>query len=170
MSFLGDLAGDALDFMLGDDDDPAPEVDDGPHFSADGGLYLTEKGGEFSGSENLAAVQRAEWEDYLNRFSPFEDILIEKYRDVEGREQAVEKAGLTAGTAMDSSKLQADMDMSRYGLSLSESDKLKRDKKYQLDKSAAVAGAKNTMRDDKESQRMAIMAGGLSSSKQEFTG
>jgi len=118
-----------------------------------------------SGSKNLAKVHRAEWEDYLSRFAPIEDMLFEKYNDKEGRAEAVETAGLTMGTAFDNSKKQTDRTMSRYGMNISEPKQNQRDRKFELKKAAGVAGGKNAMRTAKEDQRMGIMTG-MSSVKQ----
>jgi len=122
---------------------------------------LSESGGNQSGSANIAKVHRAEWEDYLARFAPIENMLFEKFNDAEGRAEAVESAGLTAGGAFDQSREQTDRTMKRYGLNLSNRQQKQRDQQQGLNKALAVAGAKNTMRDAKEDQRMSIMTGGL---------
>lgn len=135
------------------------------------GLFLAAtKHGDFSGSDNLAAVHRAEWDDYLSRFAPTEDLLFDIFNDEEGRQQAVEEAGANAGTAIDRSKQQADMSLSRYGVNLSEDKAQKRDRKYALDKTLAVAGAKNMQRDENEKQKMSVMAGSSATTKSNLGG
>ena len=119
--------------------------------------------GKQSGSDNIAKVHRAEWEDYLSRFAPIENKLFERFNDEGERTQAVEKAGLTMGSAFDRSKEQTDRSMSRYGVNVSEPKQEQRDRSFELKKAAGVVGAKNGMRTAKEDQRMSIMSGGLSS-------
>lgn len=122
--------------------------------------------GDFSGSDNIAQVHRAEWEDYLSRFAPVENMLFNRFNDPNDKQQAIDKSAVTMGTAFDQSREQADRGMSRYGLKLTEDQTMKRDRSYALDKAAAVVGAKNATRTAKEDQRMAIMTGGLSSVSQ----
>jgi hypothetical protein len=131
-----------------------------------GATILHASGGKNSGSKNLAKVHRAEWEDYISRFAPIEDKLIAMYNDGEGRAESVEKAGETAGLAFNRSREQTDRTFSRYGLNLTDRQKTSRDKNQALEKTAAMAGAKNSMREAKEDQRMNIMSGGLSTAKQ----
>lgn len=128
-------------------------------------LILHESGGGQSGSENLAKVARAEWEDYKSRFAPIEDKLFERFNDDEGRAVAADKAASNAGLALDRSKEQTDRTFSRYGLNMTDRQNASRDKAHSLQKTASTVGAKNTTRAAKEEQRMNIMAGGLNTSR-----
>lgn len=134
-------------------------------------IILTQatRGGQTS-KANMAQVHRAEWDDYLSRFAPIENMLFDKFNDVEGRAQAVDKAGQTMGLAFDQSKDQTNRTISRYGLNMSPEQQANRDRSMEVQRAAGVAGAKNGMRIAKEDQRMGIMAGGLSSVKQQSKG
>lgn len=148
-------------------------VDEAKQLQADNpdALILTPSmSGDQSGSDNIAKVHRAEWEDYLSRFAPVENMLIDKFNDSAGRAEAVDKAGTAMASAFDRSKEQTDMNMSRYGLNISQDKQKQRDNEFALKKTAGVAGAKNGMRIAKEDQRMGIMAGGLSNVKQQNQG
>ena len=130
-------------------------------------LILTPSiGGKQSGAANLAKVHRAEWNDYLNRYVPIENELFAKFNDKKAISESVDKAGLTMASAFDKSRQQTDADLSSYGVNLSDRQREMRDRRFEIDKSAAVAGAMNDMRIAKEDQRMAILAGGLSSVSQ----
>jgi hypothetical protein len=113
-------------------------------------------------SKNMAQIHRAEWQDYIDRFAPVENELIKIYNDDFSRDQSVKKAGLTARRSINSSKNQADRTFDRYGLNLSGHQRRLRNKNYALEGAAAEAGAKNAMRTAKESERMNIVTGGLS--------
>lgn len=126
--------------------------------------------GKQTGADNMAKVYRAEWEDYLARFAPIENMLFDKFNDAEGRAASVEKAGQTMGLAFDQSKDQTNRTISRYGLNMSPEQQANRDRSMEVQRAAGVAGAKNGMRIAKEDQRMGIMAGGLSSVKQQNKG
>lgn len=130
------------------------------------GLYLSSANGKFSGSENLAAVTRAEWEDYKSRFAPVEDMLIDEYNNHAGRELNVNQAGLNAGLAFDKAKSDSDRSLSRYGLNLNPEQQARRNKKYALERTAAMAGAKNTARDEQEDIRMGLVTGSFSNRNQ----
>lgn len=128
---------------------------------------LTASGGSKSGSRNLAKVQRAQWDDFLSRFSPIEEKLLAKYSSATDKSDAVTKAGQTMSTAMDKSKQQTDRKLSRYGLQMSPEQTQRRDKKHSITKAANVAGAKNAMRIAKDDQKMGMMTGGFSSITEE---
>lgn len=149
-------------------DQPQVETNEAPQQQ---GLFLTPtKNGSFSGSENLAAVHRAEWDDYLARFAPTEDMLFDIFNDEQGRLDAVEEAGSNAGLAIDRSKQQADLSLSRYGVNLDQEKTEKRDRKYALDKALAVTGARNTQRDNNEKLKMGLMVGSSSTTKSNLGG
>ncbi|KZZ72500.1 hypothetical protein A3765_28535 [Oleiphilus sp. HI0130] len=129
-----------------------------PIYSEDGLILSTSD----SGSTNLARVHRAQWNDYLKRFAPVENMLFDRLNDTEHKPQAVNKAGLTMASAFDKSQDQLDRSMSRYGLNMTPAQTQRQDKEFALEKTAAVAGAKNGMRIAKDDQETGIVAGGLS--------
>lgn len=143
---------------------PTTQTEEG---NSQGVVLLNPSGGSKSGSENIAKVHRAQWDDYVSRFAPMENKLFARFYDEENKAEAVEKAGKTMATAFDNSKEQADRKYSRYGLNMGETQTNQRDKKYAINKAANVAGAQNGMRVAKEDQRMGIMSGGLSSVSQQ---
>lgn len=127
-------------------------------------------GGKKSGAENLAKVHRAEWQDYLNRFVPIENELFARFNDDAGRAASVEKAGLTMAQAFDRSRQQEIGDLRGMNVNLSPRTQMMRDRTFETEKALATVGAKNAMRTGLEDQRMAILAGGLSSVAQKRGG
>lgn len=128
-----------------------------------GALILTPSlSGDKSGSNNLAKVHRAEWQDYLNRFAPIENKLFERFYDETDKAAAVSGAGDVMSDAFDRSLSQEQRDYSRMGLSMTPAETKQRETEHALNKSAAIAGAKNSMRQLKDDQKMGIMSGGLS--------
>lgn len=118
--------------------------------------------GSQSGSDNMAKIHRAQWEDYKSRFAPVEDMLFSRFNDETNKTEAVNSAAETMGSAFDRSREQGDRELSRYGLNVSGPKAENRDVTFGLKKAAATAGAKNAMRTAKEDQKMGIMNGGLS--------
>lgn len=120
-------------------------------------------GGRNSGSDNMAAIHRAQWEDYTSRFAPVEDMLFDTFNDSTRANKAVEKAGLTMAGAFDRSREQTGRELQRYGVTPSATE----ERTFGLKKAAATAGARNAMGTAMEDQRMGIMAGGLSTVAQQ---
>lgn len=143
-----------------------PQPEPTPIYS-ESGLILDVAGGDQSGSTNLARVHRAQWNDYLKRFAPIEDMLFDRLLDPNHKAESVEKAGLTMGGSFDRSKDQMDRSVSRLGLNMTPTQTARRDKEFELEKTAAIAGAKNATRVAKDDQDMGIMAGGISSLAQQ---
>lgn len=119
--------------------------------------------GRMSGSENMAKIHRAQWEDHRQRFAPVENMLFDTFQDTTRANKAVNKAGLTMADTFDRSREQTGRELSRYGVTPSETE----ERTFGLRKAAATAGAKNAMRTAMEDQRMGIMAGGLSTVAQQ---
>lgn len=73
-------------------------------------------GGRMSGSDNMAKIHRAQWEDYRKRFAPVEDMLFSRLNDSTYANEAVDKAGLTMAKSFDAGREQTAREMSRYGV------------------------------------------------------
>lgn len=119
-------------------------------------------GGRFSGSDNMAKIHRAQWEDYKARFAPVENMLFDRFNDNTNTNKAVASAGATMGEAFDNSAAQTARGLSRYGVTPTGAQAENRERTHGLKRAASVAGAQNAMRTAKEDQKMGIMAGGLS--------
>lgn len=124
-------------------------------------------GGRMEGSDNMAKIHRAQWEDYRSRFAPVEDMLFDRFNDTTYTNKAVEKAGLTMANAFDSSREQTQRNLSRYGVTQTGDQAAVSERTAGLKKAAAVAGAKNATRTAMEDQKLGIMAGGLSTVAQQ---
>lgn len=126
--------------------------------------------GKKTGADNLAKVHRAEWQDYLARFVPIENELYARFNDDAGRAASVDKAGLTMAQAFDRSRQQEISGLRGMNVNLSPRTQMMRDRAFETEKALATVGAKNAMRTGLEDQRMAILAGGLSSVAQKRGG
>lgn len=130
-------------------------------------LLQPASGGRMEGSDNMAKIHRAQWEDYRSRFAPVEDMLFDRFQDSSYSNEAVKKAGLTMANAFDSSHEQTQRNLSRYGVTQTGDRAAASERTAGLKKAAAVAGAKNATRTAMEDQKLGIMAGGLSTVAQQ---
>ncbi|WP_417518713.1 hypothetical protein [Marinobacter sp.] len=127
------------------------------------GLMLgTATGGRFSGSDNMAKVHRAQWDDYKARFAPVENLLFSRFNDSTNTDKAVASAANTMNQAFDNSLAQTNRGLSRYGIAPTGAQAVQRERTHGLKQAASVAGAKNAMRTAKSDQKMGLMNGGLS--------
>lgn len=140
-----------------------------------GGLYrpnysptfLDQSGGDDSGSKNMAKIHRAQWDDYLARFAPAEDMLFDRFNDREFKNEAVSFADETMTGAMNRSFDQTQRGLSRFGVRPTGDVAEANNRTWGLKTAAARAGARNAMRTAVEDQEMGLMTGGLSTIAQQ---
>lgn len=123
--------------------------------------------GDQSGSDNMAKVHRAQWNDYIARFAPVEDMLFDRFNDKEFKQDAVNYADETMTGAMNSSREQTRRGLSRYGVRQTGDKAEAGNRTWGLKTAAAKAGARNGMRTAVEDQEMGLMTGGLSTLAQQ---
>lgn len=117
---------------------------------------------DFNGSaeDTLAAIYRAEWQDYLDRFAPYEDKLIDFASNPEEVTKAVDKAGQNVDQGFMTAKGNLDRDRSRYGLNLTGREAASEDRSNAMDKTAAKLAARNSTRLHVQDQQERVMSGG----------
>ena len=120
-----------------------------------------------SGSKNMAAIHRAQWNDYIARFAPVEDMLFDRFNDEEFKNNAVNFADQTMTGAMNRSFDQTQRGLSRYGVNPTGDVADTNNRTWGLRTAAARAGARNAMRTAIEDQEMGLMTGGLSTIAQQ---
>lgn len=118
--------------------------------------------GDQSGSDNMAKLHRAQWDDYIARFAPVEDMLFDRFNNNEFKNEAVNFADQTMTGAMNRSFDQTQRGLSRYGVNPTGDTAEANNRSWGLKTAAARAGAKNSMRTAIEDQEMGLMTGGLS--------
>ncbi|WP_328186890.1 hypothetical protein [Marinobacter sp. OP 3.4] len=127
----------------------------------------TTETGDQSGSENIAKIHRAQWDDYIARFAPVEDMLFDRFNDSEFKQGAVDFADQTMTGAMNRSFDQTQRGLSRYGVTPTGDVAEANNRTWGLKTAAARAGSKNAMRTAIEDQEMGLMTGGLSTVAQQ---
>ena len=129
--------------------------------------FLSQSGGDDSGSKNMAKIHRAQWNDYLARFAPVEDMLFDRFNDREFKNEAVDFADTTMTGAMNNSYAQTQRGLDRFGVRPTGDVAEANNRTWGLKTAAARAGARNAMRTAVEDQEMGLMTGGLSTVAQQ---
>jgi hypothetical protein len=101
--------------------------------------------GRNQASDTWAWITRAQWADYLNRFAPREDALLNMttYMNPALAQQEISKAKAEAGQAYDAASRMGDQYMSRYGAALTSGQQASQNRADSLGRSASVVDAAN---------------------------
>ena len=95
--------------------------------------------------ERMALISRKQWEDYLNRFAPLEDQLIASKMTADPK-NSVAEAARNVENSFNAAFGTRERNASRYGLNQSPEVKAALHSQALLDKSTAMADAKNRTR------------------------
>lgn len=135
---------------------------DDPYNPNDGSLYVNPfRSGDKSAQETLSDLYESEFQDYLNRFFPVEQDLIEQMTTgFEGLQQEeIGRAQSAVAKQYSISRGQQQRRRSSYGLDPSQN----RQGDFDRSETSAIVAAKNFARERSEQRRMDIISGGLGS-------
>jgi hypothetical protein len=138
------------------------EKNDDPYNPNDGSLYVNPfRSGDKSAQETLSDLYESEFQDYLNRFFPVEQDLIEQMTTgFEGLQQEeIGRAQSAVAKQYSISRGQQQRRRSGYGLDPSQN----RQGDFDRSETSAIVAAKNFARERSEQRRMDIISGGLGS-------
>ncbi len=110
-------------------------------------------------SEIRARLAREQWEDYKNRFQPYEDRLKTLYESGGLLEGELESIKPNVDAAFDSTRGMVDRNNARYGVEMSADEKANRHRALALSQTAATAGGYNRLWQVGQSRRDQIMTG-----------
>ncbi|MFS1522776.1 hypothetical protein ACL7TT_01475 [Microbulbifer sp. 2304DJ12-6] len=119
-----------------------------------GGVYF-----DGSAENTLARIYRAEWQDYLNRFAPYEDKAIDFATNPEAVTEAVDRAGSAMEQSFATSKESLQRDRSRYGLSMSPREQASESRSNAASGTAAKLAARNNTRLHVQDRQQQVMSG-----------
>ena len=112
-------------------------------------------------SDQLARIYREEWQDYLNRFAPAEQKLIDMATGTQDNEQAIDRARSSAAGAFDSANAGRQRDFQRLGLSESQDERAFRERRSARQKKVAEVDAANKARLHTQDRDLNLMAGDM---------
>lgn len=109
----------------------------------------------------LAQIYRDQWDDYVTRFFPLEDELIDTYNNPEVHKRIIGQATDKAAASFDAAQGSYDRSMARYGMSADAQMQNETDRSFNLGRTLALAGAKNTTRQELVDRDQRMLAGGM---------
>ncbi|MGE6778250.1 hypothetical protein ACQKFL_11485 [Vreelandella titanicae] len=117
--------------------------------------------GNQGASELLGQLNRAQWNDWLNRFSPYVDELADVAQDNNAPGLAATNASNAVGLAYDSSQLGLDQQRQSYGVTQTPQQKAAEERRTNIERSASMVSAGNEARISAQDRQDAILAGGM---------
>lgn len=135
---------------------PAPE-DTGPSVSASG-LPMYSRDDSKYASNTMAALTRAEWDDYKTRFMPYESRLAELATTGNVGEQ-ITKAGGLVDASFGQARQSQQEGLEMYGVSADQQTEAANSRGLSLAHAASRAGAENTVRVTNYDRQNELMAG-----------
>lgn len=119
----------------------------------------------FSGSQGasslLGELNRAQWDDWKNRFSPYIDQLADVAQDSGAPQRAANNASQSMGLAFDRSQQTQEQQQQSFGINLTPAQKKSQDRRQSIQRSASMVSAGNQARVSAQDRQSAILAGGM---------
>ena len=117
--------------------------------------------GDQGASELLGDLNRAQWEDWKQRFRPAVEDLADTATDPTAANDAANQAQESVGLAFDTSQTINNQNRQRYGVSLSPDQQQAQERAQNVNRSAAMATAGNEARISAQDRQQSILAGGM---------
>ncbi|MGK0546354.1 hypothetical protein ACSEE7_12705 [Halomonas cupida] len=117
--------------------------------------------GDQGASELLGQINRAQWDDWRNRFAPYISALADIADDPQAASQAAENAQNAMGLAYDVAEQSEEQRRQAYGVDQTAAQKATNDRMSNLSRVADTVTAGNQARISAQDRQSAILAGGL---------
>lgn len=136
---------------------PDPVETAGPPVSASGIPMYSRDDSKYA-SKTMAALTRAEWDDYTTRFMPYEDQLAQLATTGDVSSQISTARGLV-DASFDQAKKSQSQGLEMYGVSADKQTQSANSRGLSLAHAASRAGADNTVRVTNYDRQNELMAG-----------
>jgi hypothetical protein len=110
----------------------------------------------------LAGIYRDQWDDYVKRFFPLENELVDTYNNPAVHSRIIGAATQKVATGFDAAEGSYARGMARYGMSPDAQVKAEADRSFNLGRSLATVDAKNRTRQALLERDQGMLAGGMS--------
>lgn len=117
--------------------------------------------GDQGASRLLGQLNRAQWNDWRNRFAPYIDELARAAQDNNAPGAAAANASNAVGLAFDSSQQGLAQQRQGYGISQTPQQQAAEERRTSLERSASMVSAGNEARISAQDRQDAILAGGM---------
>jgi hypothetical protein len=112
-----------------------------------------------SADSRAAYITRKQYQDYINRYVPLEDMLIDRIGNQEYQREQVDNAVESSGSAYQSGMQTAQRDLSRYGVNMDPTETASFERKAKMGETLSKISAANTTRQALEQQDIDLAFG-----------
>ena len=117
--------------------------------------------GDQGASRLFGRLNRAQWQDWKQRFAPYIERLADRAQDPGAPEQTAMEARNAVGLAFDNSQQAQQMQNQGYGISMTPAQQQAQNRRNSLQKNASMVTASNQARISEQDRQQAILAGGM---------
>lgn len=117
--------------------------------------------GDQGASKLLGQLNRAQWNDWRNRFSPYVDELASVAQDSSAPSTAAANASSAVGLAYDSSQQGLEQQRQGFGINQTPQQRAAEQRRTNVERSASMVSAGNQARISAQDRQDAILAGGM---------
>ncbi|SNY95583.1 hypothetical protein [Halomonas sp. hl-4] len=117
--------------------------------------------GDQGASKLLGDLNRAQWNDWKSRFSPYVDRLAAVAQDGDASQKAAANASSAMGLSFDANQQAQDQDRQSFGVNLSPQQEAAQSRRNNVQRSASMVSAGNQARISAQDRQGAILAGGM---------
>ncbi len=120
--------------------------------------YVDPSDNEYA-TKTQANLSRAQWDDYVKRFEPYEAQLASMVGNEQTLSDSLNAANASATSSFESAKQGFGMNLAKYGTSQDATEKAATDRSFNLNKSATQAGLRNSVRTQAYDRDIELMTG-----------
>ena len=111
-------------------------------------------------SKTYASIIGSQYDDYLERFQPYEQRLVDLAQSRELLDQQLSRISVSNAASFSNPQMSAgSLQMSRYGVQQSEQQQAKSTRQNSMRQALSLADAKNNTRLANQDQRMGLITG-----------
>lgn len=117
--------------------------------------------GDQGASQLLGSLNRAQWQDWKQRFAPYVERLADRAQDPNAPQQTATDARNAMGIAFDNNAQTQQMQSQGYGINMTPAQQQAQERRNSVQKSASMVSAGNQARISEQDRQQAILAGGM---------
>lgn len=132
-------------------------------FSSDIGLIDPSQAfqGDQGASDLFGQLNRAQWQDWKQRFAPYVERLADRAQDPYAPQQTATDARNAMGIAFDNNVQTQQMQNQGYGINMTPAQQQAQERRNGVQRSASMVSAGNQARISEQDRQQAILAGGM---------
>lgn len=120
--------------------------------------YVNPNDDEYA-TKTQANLARAQWDDYVHRFEPYERKLLDMIGNESNLTQALSGADEIAQSSFDSASRGMGMSLAKYGTAQDEKEQQATSRQMNLNRAATQAGLRNKVRTEAYDRDVELMTG-----------